>query len=313
MPKQKPVREIRGVYAALATPRRSNSSNVDTAAFFDYQDAVARAGVDGLVLFGSTGEFVHLDITDRVQAVSLICKRSRVPVLVNVSHSSLDGALTLAEAGIAADAAGLLVMPPYFYRYTEPQILAFYKQFAETLGRRARLFLYNLPFFTNPLSYPVIETLLVSGEYEGIKDSSGDRELFQRLAELHGQRAFTWFAGNESIYSEVRSAGAEGIISGVAAAIPELILALDRAIATHSAHVISRFEQMLDDFLVWLNKFPSTVAIKQAAVVRGWKLDQAAFRFDEDTQTEIRAFRKWLESWLPRVLAECGELAGVRT
>jgi dihydrodipicolinate synthase/N-acetylneuraminate lyase len=312
MAKPNPVQPVRGVYAALATPRRANSTEINTAAFFDYQDAIVRGGVDGLVLFGSTGEFVHFDVSDRMHVVSLLCKRSRVPVLVNVSHSTIDGALALAEGAILAEAAGVLLMPPYFYRYTEAQILAFYGRFAEAVQGRTRLFLYNLPFFTDALSFEVIERSLTSGQYAGIKDSSGDRPLSEQVRNLHSRRPFVWLAGSERLFAGMRSSGAEGIVSGVAGALPELMVAFDRALAAQACEVAARLEQMLFEFLNWLEKFPATVAIKQAAVVRGWKLDETAFRFDEGTQDELRTFRRWVEQWLPRVLAECAEVISVK-
>ncbi len=307
MPKPKAPQPIRGVYAALATPRRANSTEVDSAAFFDYQDAVVDAGVDGLVLFGSTGEFIHFDNSDRMQAVSLVSKRSRVPVLVNVSHSTIEGALSLAESAITAEAAGLLVMPPYFYHYTDAQLLGFYQRFAQLADGRTRLLLYNLPFFTDPLSYGIIEPLLLSGLYAGIKDSSGDPDLFRQLNALHGVHPFIWLAGNESLYLPARSAGADGIVSGVAGAIPELIVAMDHAIATNLTDYAAHLNNFLSEFLAWVDKFPATVAIKQAAVVRGWKLDHSAFRFDETTNTEVRAFHRWLEEWLPPLLSQCAD------
>ena len=101
-----------GVYAALATPLRRNATEPDTGAFLDYVDVVARTGVNGLVLFGATGEFIHFDAARRAHTLNLVLKRSRLPVLVNVSHSSLGGALELAEDAIDAGASGVLVMPP---------------------------------------------------------------------------------------------------------------------------------------------------------------------------------------------------------
>lgn len=302
MPNRKPPQAIRGVYAALATPRRPNSTEVDTAAFFDYQDAIVRTGVDGVVLFGSTGEFVHFDISDRMRAVSMLAKRARVPVLVNVSHSTLDGTLTLAESALIAGVAGLLVMPPYFYRYTEAQLFAYFDEIPRLLPSQTRLFLYNLPFFTNSPSFPLLEALLRSERYAGIKDSSGDRELFQNLRTLHDTHPFIWFAGNESLFLEARSAGADGVISGVAGAVPELIVAMDRAISNHAGDHAAGLNQLLFEFLNWLEKFPATVAIKQAAAVRGWKLNHSAFGFDDRTNNDMAAFRGWLKEWLPGLL-----------
>ncbi len=77
-----------GVYAALVTPRRPDTIEADTAAYLDYLDQVAAAGVDGFVFFGSTGEFVHFEVEERMRVVGLAAKRSRLPVLVNISHST---------------------------------------------------------------------------------------------------------------------------------------------------------------------------------------------------------------------------------
>ena len=186
-----------GVYAALATPCREDSIEPDTAALLDYVDIVARAGVDGLVLFGTTGEFVHYDVAERIRTFGLAIRRSRVPVLVNVSHSTLDGALILAESAMGSGAAGILVMPPYFYRYSDGEILRFYLQFIELIEQRIPTYLDNAPAFTNPISESLAQRLLDTGLFAGIKDSSGDWELFQKLNEMRHRHDFRLLSGNE--------------------------------------------------------------------------------------------------------------------
>ena len=71
--------------------RRGAPANrrVDLAALLEMVDFLCSAGVDGIVLFGSTGEFVHFETADRARALSLAVKRSRCPVYANVSHSNL--------------------------------------------------------------------------------------------------------------------------------------------------------------------------------------------------------------------------------
>ena len=299
-----------GVYAALATPRNPESVEADAAALLDYIDAVVRCGVDGLVLFGSTGEFVHFDVQERMRVLSLAIKRSRVPVLVNVSHSTLAGAVELADNAIYAEAAGVLLMTPYFYRYEDAQLLEFYLQFAREIAE-TRVYLYNLPPFTNPISGSLAIRLLSSGAFAGIKDSSGDWKLFETLRELRDRVPFTLLTGSESIYLRSRLGGADGIVSGVAAALPELLVAIERALRSHDCERASRLNARLEEFTAWIQKFPPTVGIKQAAVARGWKLNEFAFPLDDDTQAELAGFHHWLQGWLPAVLSECSD-AGVK-
>ncbi|HTU48712.1 MAG TPA: dihydrodipicolinate synthase family protein [Bryobacteraceae bacterium] len=302
----------RGVYAALLTPRRAQSIEADAGALLEYLDRVADAGVDGLVLFGSTGEFIHFDTAERMRVLALAIRRSRVPVLVNVSHSTLTGAIALAENAIEAGAAGLLLMAPYFYRYNDQQIAAFYGAFAKELGGKAALYLYNLPMYTNPIPPAVIEQLLRSGSCIGIKDSTLDWPSFERLIALRGNVDFSLMVGNEVLYLRGRAGGADGIVSGVAAALPELLVAMERAIGASDLDRAQRLNARLEEFLLYVNKFPATAAIKQTANARGWQLGDLVLPLDDHTRHEFTAFQRWLDEWLPEVLTECADARTMR-
>jgi dihydrodipicolinate synthase/N-acetylneuraminate lyase len=291
-----------GVYAALATPRPQNSVEADAAALFDYIDLIQNRGVDGMVLFGSTGEFVHFDVTERMRVLMLARKRCRVPLLVNVAHSTLAGAIELAEDAMATGVAGLLLMPPYYFRYTGGQIAEFYRQFAKEVDGKARVYLYNIPQFTNAIPPEVMEELLASGAFAGIKDSSGDWELFQRLLALKANHPFQLLIGNDRIYRRARPLGADGIVSGVAAAVPELLVALDRAIVAKQEERASQLDAHLQEFLDWIDRFPATIGIKIAASARGWKRAHTALPYDEQTLIAKQEFEQWFKAWLPLVL-----------
>lgn len=303
----------RGVYAALATPRRPNSIEADTAVMLDYLDQVASTGVNGVVLFGATGEFIHFELEERIRVTGLAIKRSRVPVLVNVSHSTLAGAVAIASGAKEAGASGLLLTPPYFYRYSDDQICEFFRQFVQLAGRDAPIYLYNLPMFVNPISAELAKRLFENVALAGIKDSSGDWGLFESLLALRAGHGFQLLAGNESIYLRARLAGADGAVSGVAAALPELMVALERALEAGDGGRAQNLNASLREFLAQVHKLPATVAIREAAQGRGWKLSQAAIPFDKQTSTDIEAFHGWFRGWFPELLRECGQSTGVRT
>ncbi len=291
-----------GVYVALATPRPQNSVEADAAALFDYIDAITSKGVDGVVLFGSTGEFVHFDITERMRVLMLAKKRCRIPLIVNVAHSTLAGAIELAEDAMEADVAGLLLMPPYYFRYAGSQIAEFYKQFMKEVDGKTPVYLYNIPQFTNPLPPEVIDELLLSGAFAGIKDSGGDWAQFERLLALREKQAFQLLIGNDAIYHRARTLGADGIVSGVAAAIPELLVALDQAILAKDEARANTLNAKLHEFLAWLDKFPAPIGIKLAACARGWKFAHTAVPYDEQTLALKQEFETWFHAWSPQIL-----------
>jgi 4-hydroxy-tetrahydrodipicolinate synthase len=296
-------RPISGVYVAAVTPFRKGGHEADLGVTLELVDFLAAAGVNGIALLGSTGEFLHLTFDDRVRLVDLSVKRSRVPILVGVGHSTLDGAVRLARAAAAAGAAGVLLMPPYFFRYGQDDIREFYLRFADELAATTRILLYNIPFFTNEIAIDTAVELLTTGQFAGIKDSSGNLDYFERLRTLNSEKPFSLLVGNDRIYTRARQRGAHGIVSGVACAVPELLVALDRAIRENSAEV-ARLEARLQEFLAWHDQFPSPVAVKAATAARDLKVGPCATPLPPAGQKRLDEFREWLAAWLPEVRKE---------
>jgi len=292
------MKPFAGINVAAVTPHGKRGDEPDIAATLELIDFLCAAGVQGITLLGSTGEFVNLDSDDRVRMAYLAVKRSRVPVLAGVSHSTLDGALALGREATAAGAAGLLVMPPYFFRYGQPEVREFYMRFAEEIGHAAPLYLYNIPVFTNAIARETAAELLASGHFAGIKDSSGDWEYFEALLRQAQDHAFTLLVGHDSIFARARMAGADGIVSGIACAVPELLLSLDRAIQEGAAAEIERLDVRLQEFVHRIEGFPAPIGIKAALAERGIKTGHLATPLGRQTRAALDEFREWFRGWL---------------
>ena len=93
-----------GVYPAAVTPHRRDGHEADYGAMLELVDFLSRFGTQGVCLLGETGEFLNIRFSDRIRLIHLAVKRSRVPVIAGVSHSTLDGAIELASEAISSDA-----------------------------------------------------------------------------------------------------------------------------------------------------------------------------------------------------------------
>jgi 4-hydroxy-tetrahydrodipicolinate synthase len=299
---------IEGVWAAALTPRRLGSQDANLGVAWELLDFLGDHKVDGIVLFGSTGEFVHYSPAERMRIMGLAPKRSRVPILVNVSHSTLDGALELAQATTACGAAGVLLMPPYFFRYDQDAIRQFYVQFAEEAGLDIPTLMYNIPQFSNPIEVETAVWLLENDIVQGVKDSSGDREALRRLLELRQNRSFPLMIGSDGLFLEARRRGASGVVSGIASAIPELLVAINRAAAQSLDDTADRLNARLAEFIGWIDRLPAPVTIKEAALARRLKLGPHASPLSETQEQVVAEFREWFQGWLPVVLNECKRL-----
>jgi 4-hydroxy-tetrahydrodipicolinate synthase len=293
---------LEGVLVAAITPRRENGCEVDLGAALELVDYLSASGVNGIALLGSTGEFIHFDIAERIRLVSFAARRSRVPVIAGVGHSTLEGGLMLAREAAASGAAAVLVPPPYFFRYQQRDIREFYLRFAESVGDAVPLLLYNIPFFTNPIACETAVELLSTGAFCGIKDSSGDFDYFLGLRPVCQAKGLKLLVGHDSIFVRARLEGASGLVSGVASAVPELLVALDAAVrGDRPLDCRERLEARVHEFIAWILRFPMPVGIREATRLRGLKTGPFALPVDERLLAE---FREWFLAWLPVVQKE---------
>jgi dihydrodipicolinate synthase/N-acetylneuraminate lyase len=85
-------RSIRAV-----TLHRDTGYRADLGSTLELVDYLCAARVHGIALLAWTGEFLHMTLEDRAHPLRLAVKRSRVPVMAGVTHSTLDGTVMLAE------------------------------------------------------------------------------------------------------------------------------------------------------------------------------------------------------------------------
>jgi dihydrodipicolinate synthase/N-acetylneuraminate lyase len=293
------------MFVAAITPRRSQEYSIDLGATLELIDFLGETGPAGIALLGSTGEFVHFALDDRRHMVKFAAKRSRVPLLVNVSHSTLDGAVELAREAAAAGVAGVLLMPPHYYRHSQQEIRSFYLAYADAIDGMTPTYLYNIPAFTSEIASSTAAELLCRGRFSGIKDSSGNLEYFSALLEQTAGTPITFLAGQERIYVQQRRAGAQGAVSGVASALPELMVALDQAIVSSDQERCQLLEARMTEFLRWADLLPWPAAAKEALKQRKLKSGALATPLGAEGDRKLAEFAEWFRGWLPGVLHEC--------
>ncbi|APD08515.1 dihydrodipicolinate synthase family protein [Thermus brockianus] len=176
--------------------------------------------VDGLLIYGSNGEGVHLTPEERGQGLRAL--RPRKPFLVGLMEETLPQAERALEEAQEVGAMALLATPPRYYHGSLGEGLS---RYYEALAERMPLFLYHVPQNTKvdlPLS--AVEALARHPRILGIKDSSGDlSRLAFYQAKLPGFRVFT---GHAPTFLGALALGAEGGILAAANLAPRAYKAL---------------------------------------------------------------------------------------
>lgn len=282
-----------GVYASALTPQREHAQRIDGGAALEVIDFLNSSPVDGILLLGGVGNFVHFDVEERERYTAFALKRSRKPVAVNVSHSTLEVTAYLAEHAAASGVKTILVMPPYFYQYAEDRVEAYFRALRAEVPGRIALYLYQMPHFTSGLSKEAAGRLLGEGLYSGVVDGSGAAGY---LDGLPGVRIL----GNDAGWRAARNQ-AHGFFSVCAAAAPELVAAMDRALLEVNLERVSLLEGHLGELMGWLDKFPVPFGLMEAGRLRGLPLRPDASWLGG---APLHEFREWFLGWLPGMVRD---------
>jgi 4-hydroxy-tetrahydrodipicolinate synthase len=207
---------ISGVYVPLLTAFAADG-RVDPGACAAHASWLADAGVAGLVPFGTSGEGPSLSLREKLSVLdALAAALPGVPLLPAITEASLDGALQLVEAVNELPAAGVLLLPPFYYRPLPDDGL---RRFAEQVLAVSRhpVLLYHIPELAPAVPVRAVAELPVWG----VKDSSGELSYTQSVLAAGKQV----MVGAENRIVAGIGAGAQGTIPALANVLPEHVLA----------------------------------------------------------------------------------------
>jgi 4-hydroxy-tetrahydrodipicolinate synthase len=276
---------VAGLWTAVLTPLDSqlNCDHVRLAAHC--KDLMAR-GVDGVAPFGTTGEGTSFTVAERIAATDALLKAgipARKVVLGNGSPA-LGDAVELAKFSVKAGLAGVLMLPPFFFKGVEDE--GVYAAFAETIERvgddRLRVYLYNIPQISGvPVGFAAIERLLARypGVVAGIKDSSSDWDGTTSVLLRRFAKRMTILVGAEEHVPRAMAEGGRGTICGMANVIPEAMRrTIDRA-GTPGGEALLQSVAHLTEAILSVPFVPALKAVKASDTGdQGWNRVRAPLR-----------------------------------
>lgn len=168
-------------------------------------------------------------------------------------------------------------------------------QFADQVGDAVPIVIHNLPQCTSKLEIATVHKLIATGLFAGINDSSGDWQYFEQLLHLKQQHALAVLSGSDRLAAQALHAGADGLISSAACAVPELLVSIARALPDGRELLNAK----LLEFTTWAERFPEPVAVKRAVALRGQKSGPELTPLSPETRQELEQFSRWFGEWLP--------------
>ena len=257
-----------GVATALVTPFRDGA--VDFAVFEQLLDAQLAAGIDALVVCGTTGEASTLTMQEQMTLIAHAIQYTagRCKIIAGTGSNSTAHALELSRAAAAMGADGLLLVTPYYNKCTQEGLLAHYCKIADAVS--CPLIVYSVPGRTGvDLSAETCVRLSRHPNINGIKEAGGSTAKAARILRECGGDFFLW-SGNDDQTVPLISLGAKGVISVLSNVRPRETMAMTHAALDGDYETAGRMQCALMPLIDALFCEVNPIPVKRALELEGF-------------------------------------------
>jgi 4-hydroxy-tetrahydrodipicolinate synthase len=257
--------QYHGIIPPVVTPLTADGQ-LDGPGLANLIEHLIAGGVHGLFMLGTTGEAPSLTGAFQRQVIASTTRlvKGRVPVLIGISHTSLDESVAMARSAADAGCDAVVAAAPYYLPLDQGELAGYFRQLAAQVP--LPLMLYNFPLLTKVVFEPeTVRVLLDEQNIVGIKDSSGDLDYFAKIVEVAKSRpGFSLLAGKEANLHEVIALGGHGGVTGGANIHPRLFVEFYEAAVAKDTKKITECSALVNQlgqiYAVAGNRFSAGIA-----------------------------------------------------
>jgi dihydrodipicolinate synthase/N-acetylneuraminate lyase len=219
-----------GIIPAIWTPTDADGALLKTEFRANIRFAIS-SGIDALLILGSTGEFIQLTVAQRKEVLERAIEAADgAPALVNISHTNPRAVAELAKHARTAGAAGVTLLPPWFYPLGDEDLVAFYAAAGAVSG--LPLGIYNFPNLTGKRLTPELTRAIAKEtQVTFLKQSGGNFDDHQGQIAVGRELGFKVLTGWDTCIPEAMGLGAKGCVGGLGNFVPEIMLKIHRLIS----------------------------------------------------------------------------------
>jgi dihydrodipicolinate synthase/N-acetylneuraminate lyase len=252
---------LTGAIAAAVTPLADRGEDLDTDAIGPLARFLAERGIDGVLACGTTGEGILLSVPERRRVAERFvqARPEGFQVAIHAGAQSTSDTVELAAHAKEVGADAVAVIAPPYFPLDERALVEHLRAAAEACG--------PLPFYVYEFSgrsgyaipVPVIERLReTSPNLAGLKVS----DTPWNAVEPYALEGLDLFVGSEPLVLEALEHGADGAVSGLATAFPEIVAALVHERDASASERVSALRTLL-------GPIPFHAALKEILGARG--------------------------------------------
>jgi len=213
-------KQFEGIFPYLVSPLNSKSNDRKNV-LERLVNHLIHAGIHGLTLFGSTGEFPYLNQKQKEEILETVIRinQNRIPIIAGVSHFSTSEAVYQAKKFEALGVDGILAAINVYFPINTEGIYRYFEAIACNVN--CPVIIYHNPKFSNmDFSLDLIERLAEVPNIEYIKYASANTgKVFSIINRCNGKLKV--FSATANIPLLILMLGGVGWMAGPACIIPK--------------------------------------------------------------------------------------------
>lgn len=261
---------FKGVGTALITP--FNNGAVDYVSLKVLLDKQIEAGVDAVVILGTTGEPCTLKANEREKIIKTAISqcRGRVKIIVGCGSNNTHNAKAQYVQAQKLGADGALVVTPYYNKCTQDGLIEHYKCIAG--GGKLPIIVYNVPSRTGVNIEPkTLKELTKIDNICGVKEASGNilqvLECFRVI-----QNDIAIYSGEDSLNYIFSCLGGSGYISVLSNVMPRATKRVFKLIQNgeyEKANILQiKLLPLIKSLFIKVNPIPVKVALSRLGLCK---------------------------------------------
>ncbi len=211
------MHKIHGTYCAALTPLNTDYS-INKELFLEHCSNLLSQGLDGLAIFGTTGEGNSFNVNEKIEAVNYLIDNNigADKLIPGTGQCSVSDTVIYSKAIAKLKVKAVLVLPAFYYKNVSNEgVVEYYKRVIEEVGETdLKYILYNIPQVSGvSIGLEVIEQLikLFPNNVVGMKESSGNLDNMLKIIKYFNN--FSLFSGSDSLALKVCHRGGAGAIT----------------------------------------------------------------------------------------------------
>lgn len=240
-------------------------------------DFLIDAGMDGLLILGSAGEFFALSFEEKKRVIDLAIDHAqdKIKVLLGTGCMTVEETIELSQYAAQKGAQNIILMSPFYFALSEDILFEYFDKVAKSVD--CNVYLYNFPARTGYDLTPGLVTKLIQanpnivGYKDTVSDMAHTRKLLRALKPKFPD--FEILSGFDENFTRNVLSGGNGGIGALSNLYPELFANLVSATNNGDFAKTEEIQMTIDQLMALYDITPCFVPIiKKAMALRGIKI-----------------------------------------